>query len=387
MAPLVVFVDEPGLTARHARGLPARAQPDHRPRLGRAGHARAARRHRAALLRRWPTGSVVLQAGPQILSLPLGAGRRGARRRARRRSSSAAAGSPGARCPPPDRSAPPRSACGSTSPPSGATLTPGGCDPVLLREQALDHPGLRAGAAHRGPGRPRGRPSPTRSPAASQTQTPACASPSAPRPRTDASHVLGTIGAHAGRPLTWPRPGRRHDELSRLVRDARYRYYVLSDLAMPDAEFDARLRELEEIEATHPGAADARVAHPAGRLAARRGLPARSSTSRRCSRSTTCSARTTCAPGPSGCARGLPAGTHGPVGLRAEDRRHRHQLRLPRRRARRGRHPGHGRGGGDRHPAAPHPRRRALPPRRRRAARRHRDPRRGLLPGRASSTG
>jgi DNA ligase (NAD+) len=44
----------------------------------------------------------------------------------------------------------------------------------------------------------------------------------------------------------------RHDELSRVVRDARYRYYVLSDLAMPDAEFDARLRELEDIEAQFP---------------------------------------------------------------------------------------------------------------------------------------
>jgi DNA ligase (NAD+) len=44
----------------------------------------------------------------------------------------------------------------------------------------------------------------------------------------------------------------RHDELSRVVRDARYRYYVLSDLAMPDAEFDARLRELEDIEEQFP---------------------------------------------------------------------------------------------------------------------------------------
>jgi DNA ligase (NAD+) len=44
----------------------------------------------------------------------------------------------------------------------------------------------------------------------------------------------------------------RHDELVRLVRDARYRYYVLSDLAMSDAEFDANLRELEAIEAEFP---------------------------------------------------------------------------------------------------------------------------------------
>ena len=44
----------------------------------------------------------------------------------------------------------------------------------------------------------------------------------------------------------------RHDELSRLIRDARYRYYVLSDLAMPDVEFDALLHELEAIEEAHP---------------------------------------------------------------------------------------------------------------------------------------
>ncbi len=44
----------------------------------------------------------------------------------------------------------------------------------------------------------------------------------------------------------------RHDDLARTVRDARYRYYVLSDLAMPDADFDALMRELEAIEEEHP---------------------------------------------------------------------------------------------------------------------------------------
>lgn len=44
----------------------------------------------------------------------------------------------------------------------------------------------------------------------------------------------------------------RHDELSRAVRDAGYRYYVLSDLAMPDAAFDALVVELEAIEAEFP---------------------------------------------------------------------------------------------------------------------------------------
>ena len=44
----------------------------------------------------------------------------------------------------------------------------------------------------------------------------------------------------------------RHDVLSRAVRDARYRYYVLSDLAMSDAEFDELLRELEALEERFP---------------------------------------------------------------------------------------------------------------------------------------
>jgi DNA ligase (NAD+) len=44
----------------------------------------------------------------------------------------------------------------------------------------------------------------------------------------------------------------RHDELARTLRDARYRYYVLSDLSMADATFDALLRELEELEREHP---------------------------------------------------------------------------------------------------------------------------------------
>jgi DNA ligase (NAD+) len=54
----------------------------------------------------------------------------------------------------------------------------------------------------------------------------------------------------ADRSLTAARA--QHDELSRVLRDARYRYYVLSELAMPDAEFDARLRELEAIEEQFP---------------------------------------------------------------------------------------------------------------------------------------
>ena len=54
----------------------------------------------------------------------------------------------------------------------------------------------------------------------------------------------------SGRPDTEAR--RRHDELSRTIRDARYRYYVLSEPPMTDAAFDAALRELEELERAHP---------------------------------------------------------------------------------------------------------------------------------------
>lgn len=45
---------------------------------------------------------------------------------------------------------------------------------------------------------------------------------------------------------------RRHDEVARDVREARYRYYVLDESPITDAEFDALLRELEGIEAAYP---------------------------------------------------------------------------------------------------------------------------------------
>jgi DNA ligase (NAD+) len=45
----------------------------------------------------------------------------------------------------------------------------------------------------------------------------------------------------------------RHDELSRVVHEANYRYYVLSAPPMSDAEYDALLRELRELEDAHPG--------------------------------------------------------------------------------------------------------------------------------------
>lgn len=44
----------------------------------------------------------------------------------------------------------------------------------------------------------------------------------------------------------------RHQELSEQVEDARWRYYVLDDPTLSDAEFDALMRELEELEEIHP---------------------------------------------------------------------------------------------------------------------------------------
>jgi DNA ligase (NAD+) len=45
---------------------------------------------------------------------------------------------------------------------------------------------------------------------------------------------------------------RRVDSLRSEVEQHRYRYYVLSDPSVTDAEFDALMRELQEIEAQHP---------------------------------------------------------------------------------------------------------------------------------------
>ena len=49
-----------------------------------------------------------------------------------------------------------------------------------------------------------------------------------------------------------PSPAARIDELRRTLDDANYRYYVLDDPSMPDAEYDRRLRELVALEAEHP---------------------------------------------------------------------------------------------------------------------------------------
>ena len=47
-------------------------------------------------------------------------------------------------------------------------------------------------------------------------------------------------------------PKERIQELTALLTEANYRYYVLDDPKMPDFEYDRLLRELEELEATNP---------------------------------------------------------------------------------------------------------------------------------------
>ena len=49
-----------------------------------------------------------------------------------------------------------------------------------------------------------------------------------------------------------PEARERHQELSEQVEDARWRYYVLDDPTLSDAEFDVRLRELEALEEQFP---------------------------------------------------------------------------------------------------------------------------------------
>ena len=47
-------------------------------------------------------------------------------------------------------------------------------------------------------------------------------------------------------------PRDRIEELTRLLMQANYRYYVLDDPTMPDFEYDHLLRELEDLEKPTP---------------------------------------------------------------------------------------------------------------------------------------
>jgi DNA ligase (NAD+) len=51
-------------------------------------------------------------------------------------------------------------------------------------------------------------------------------------------------------------PATRIAELRRRIEDANYRYHVLDDPSIPDAEYDRLMRELERLEAAHPQFAD-----------------------------------------------------------------------------------------------------------------------------------
>ena len=70
-----------------------------------------------------------------------------------------------------------------------------------------------------------------------------------------------------------PEAREEHRDLSEQVEDARWRYYVLDDPTLSDADFDPRMRRLEELEERVPRAAHAGLADPEGR---RRGLHASS---------------------------------------------------------------------------------------------------------------
>ncbi len=59
-------------------------------------------------------------------------------------------------------------------------------------------------------------------------------------------------------------PRQRIEELTRILTEANYRYYVMDDPAMQDFEYDLLLRELEDLEAAHPDLA--RVDSPTKRV-------------------------------------------------------------------------------------------------------------------------
>ncbi len=65
---------------------------------------------------------------------------------------------------------------------------------------------------------------------------------------TDADRTTGTPDV----PVPSPEDRDRHRRLSEEVEDARWRYYVLDDPTLDDADFDRRLRELEALEEEFP---------------------------------------------------------------------------------------------------------------------------------------
>ena len=59
-------------------------------------------------------------------------------------------------------------------------------------------------------------------------------------------------------------PAARISKLRRQIEDANYRYHVLDDPSIPDAEYDLLMRELEALEAAHPECADSASPSQAG---------------------------------------------------------------------------------------------------------------------------
>src|SRR5690606_18087952 len=67
---------------------------------------------------------------------------------------------------------------------------------------------------------------------------------------TTASSRSGTCARPAEAAMT--EAARRAAALRRLIDDADHRYHVLDDPAIPDAEYDALVRELQALEAADP---------------------------------------------------------------------------------------------------------------------------------------
>ena len=235
------YGDERRMLLRVPTPLAARARA---ARVGR--HRRRARRRRRCC---WPREQWVLGG--------VGAGRR---RAARRASAVARAARPGAalggvrarraRAPRPAGDGRPRAV------PAVATIARLGPARVgrRRRRRARPHPrrarprpaARPARAAHGGAApRPRRRSSwwPPRT-CGSRPPAPARCSPrrAAAGSADPVGHTGSVASAVDGRGTVRCGAAAEHDELRREVRDARYRYYVLSDLAMPDADFDARFR-------------------------------------------------------------------------------------------------------------------------------------------------
>ena len=83
---------------------------------------------------------------------------------------------------------------------------------------------------------------------------------SPPQPPAVVASRLGCVGrARQDRPVTasatpeaTAEARAEHLDLVEQIEQARWRYYVLDDPALSDADFDARMRRLEQLEAQFP---------------------------------------------------------------------------------------------------------------------------------------